>query len=319
MITTTSRIPADLADQVYARVKPIVAGSIFLPHKEVFQDAVGLPGTEGIRVPSFSFLISHPTKGNALFDLGLRKGLSGYPPRMLDEMVSYFDAKCEEDVADQFAQGNVRLEDIHTIILNHLHWDHIGNVAQFNAAKVVIGAPARAYYESNLYPQSTRGSIPAPVEGTEITYLDFSDSSSTYRLVAPFATFDRAVDFYGDGSVYVVDTPGHFPGHLSLVVRVAPNVFVFLAGDVCHNRECYNPGQRVVSELNNEDLQVARETARKLVKFNKESDNTVVILAHEAHWLEDGMPLFPYDVREWILQEIEKRRSGDEIYSEMTR
>lgn len=70
---TPSRIPTDVDGQVYVSVKPIVAGTLFLPHREVFQDSVDQPGSAGMRVPVICFLISHPTKGNAIFDLGIRK------------------------------------------------------------------------------------------------------------------------------------------------------------------------------------------------------------------------------------------------------
>jgi hypothetical protein len=68
-------IPPDIENQVYVSVKPIVAGTLFLPHKEIFQDAVDLPSSEGLRTPVICSLISHPTMGDALFDLGIRKVL----------------------------------------------------------------------------------------------------------------------------------------------------------------------------------------------------------------------------------------------------
>lgn len=47
----------------------------------------------------------------------------------------------------------------------------------------------------------------------------------------------RALDFFGDGSVYFLDTPGHTIGHLSLLVRTntGPDTFIFLGGDLCHH------------------------------------------------------------------------------------
>ena len=66
-------IPADTEGQVYVSVKQIVAGSLFLPDKAVFQDALNQPSSEGHRIPVICSLISHPTMGDALFDLGMRK------------------------------------------------------------------------------------------------------------------------------------------------------------------------------------------------------------------------------------------------------
>lgn len=172
-----------------------------------------------------------------------------------------------------------------------------------------MGAAAEEFLKSDLWPQNPEGTVPPFPEGNELVYFDFSATPAN-RLVAPFATFERASDFYGDGSLYIVDTPGHFTGHLSAVARVAPDAFVFLAGDVCHNRLCYSPGHRLVSEYNYADIEVARKSVQKLADLNRESENVVVILAHEAHRLEEGMPLFPSDVQEWVLKEIELRRAA---------
>ena len=66
-------LPADTQRQTYVTVKPIIAGSLFLPFRDVFEDRLDAPTSTGSRVPVICFLISHPTKGYALFDLGIRK------------------------------------------------------------------------------------------------------------------------------------------------------------------------------------------------------------------------------------------------------
>lgn len=63
---------------------------------------------------------------------------------------------------------------------------------------------------------------------------DFKDRNV---IEAPFnlkiGKFD-AWDYLGDGSVYVLNVPGHAVGHVSALVRTTPVSFVFLGGDVCH-------------------------------------------------------------------------------------
>lgn len=71
--TQNALLPKDKEGQVFLSVRAIVTGHLFLPYLEVFQDSIDLPATEGCRIPSFSFLLEHPTRGKALFDLGLRK------------------------------------------------------------------------------------------------------------------------------------------------------------------------------------------------------------------------------------------------------
>ena len=68
-----SPLPKDTPAQVYVTVKAITSGHIFLPHSRVFDDCVDAPMSQGSRVPDFAFAIEHPTRGLAMFDLGLRK------------------------------------------------------------------------------------------------------------------------------------------------------------------------------------------------------------------------------------------------------
>ncbi len=47
----------------------------------------------------------------------------------------------------------------------------------------------------------------------------------------------RAVDFFGDGSFYLLDTPGHAVGHLAGLARTTsnPDTFILMGGDLCHH------------------------------------------------------------------------------------
>jgi glyoxylase-like metal-dependent hydrolase (beta-lactamase superfamily II) len=51
----------------------------------------------------------------------------------------------------------------------------------------------------------------------------------------PLASFPAAIDFFGDGSLYVIDTPGHLFGHVNLLGRIGRNKWVYLGGDCCHD------------------------------------------------------------------------------------
>lgn len=69
--------------------------------------------------------------------------------------------------------------------------------------------------------------------------IDFSKDSSI--KIGRF----RAVDFFKDGSFYIVDSPGHEIGHICGLVRttVSPPTFVFLGGDVAHHGAEFRPSK----------------------------------------------------------------------------
>lgn len=54
-------------------------------------------------------------------------------------------------------------------------------------------------------------------------------------------------DYFGDGSFYLLDSPGHCPGHLCALARTTPSsaqegaTFVFMGGDICHFAGDFRP------------------------------------------------------------------------------
>lgn len=68
--------------------------------------------------------------------------------------------------------------------------------------------------------------------GRLVREIDFSEQKTALK-VGPF----RANDFFGDGSFYLLDTPGHDVGHLAGLARTTtnPDTFIFMGGDLCHH------------------------------------------------------------------------------------
>lgn len=54
-----------------------------------------------------------------------------------------------------------------------------------------------------------------------------------------------AYDYFGDGSFYLLDSPGHAVGHLCGLARTtfSPDTFALLGGDVCHYAGIFRPSQ----------------------------------------------------------------------------
>ena len=73
-MTSPSRaLPADIENQTHVTVHALLVGGFFLPSRLVFQDCVDEPEDVGCEVPFIAFMITHPTFGRTLFDLGMRK------------------------------------------------------------------------------------------------------------------------------------------------------------------------------------------------------------------------------------------------------
>ncbi|KAK7022881.1 hypothetical protein VNI00_016868 [Paramarasmius palmivorus] len=189
-----------------------------------------LPGRESLPAPAYSFLIEHDGQ-RILFDLGTRKDQENLSPayRAMLSTIGGFNITVEKDVVEQLEDGGIDAKDIDTVIWSHTHLDHIGDMSKFPPSTTLV-----------IGPGSTRASYPTVPDallldsdfaGREIRELSFAN--------APFTLSGRPVlDFFGDGSFYLIDVPGHCPGHIAGLARVTPTTFILLGGDTFHH-----PGQ----------------------------------------------------------------------------
>jgi N-acyl homoserine lactone hydrolase len=99
---------------------------------------------------------------------------------------------------------------------------------------------------------------------------------------------DGAADVFGDGSVTLVPTPGHTPGHQSLLVRLKNFGFVILSGDVVHSEENFE--RNIVPSLNTnkQDSLASMEEIRRLIATYK----ATLLINHDKKQ-EDGLRLLP--------------------------
>lgn len=112
---------------------------------------------------------------------------------------------------------------IRYIGISHYHPDHTGQLKDFAHAKLFIGS---ADWDA------LTGAPPPRL--AKVT--DFSHWMTENANVSPVA---RDLDVFGDGTVVILATPGHTPGHKSLLVRLKKQGNILLTGDLAHFRENY--------------------------------------------------------------------------------
>jgi N-acyl homoserine lactone hydrolase len=178
--------------------------------------------SEEITTPCPAFLIDHP-RGLVLFDAGLAPDAAGDPAAYYGHgLVDFTGMKFEEHqrIDRQLESLGVALADIKFVVLSHAHFDHMGGVHLFPQAKIIIGAREMAYAR---WPKPTHAGLYIQKE------LEALDPKQLYEVSTDF-------DMFGDGSVVVLQTPGHTPGEMSLLVRL-PSQSIILTGDAVHIRE----------------------------------------------------------------------------------
>lgn len=185
---------------------------------------------------------------------------------------------------------------------SHLHFDHVGDISPFASALLVVGRDAEEILAST-YPQNPESHVHQLPPGQKMRYVNFTTDGS-----ATLGPFPRAIDYFHDGSFYLIDALGHYPGHLIALARIGPNQFVLLAADCCHHRLCFNPGERLVSHENHQDIDAARQTVERVKAMHREK-NVIVLLAHDEGLEEElgQTHLYPSSLNEWAMHEIEHK------------
>jgi N-acyl homoserine lactone hydrolase len=165
-----------------------------------------------IEIPYFCYLITHP-EGNVLFDTGGHPDLVRDPRGRLGAAADLYEITMREgdDIVSQLARIGVRPADVPHVVQSHLHYDHAGCIEYFPDATVYAQHDELAFafwpavYQRALY---VRADFDGPVRWRELR---------------------GEHDVFGDGRVVCVPTPGHSPGHQSLLVRLESRTILLVA------------------------------------------------------------------------------------------
>jgi N-acyl homoserine lactone hydrolase len=163
--------------------------------------------------------------------------------------------------------------------ISHSHTDHTGQLADFPGATLLIGARDWAQL---IAPGAPLGMSAAQAAAWRAPFAHWLKEGG--RRVTP----EGDQDVFGDGSVIMLATPGHTPGHHSLLVRLARGGAVLLSGDLAHFRESYATGQVPIWNTSRADTLASLERFRQIAANLKAR----VILQHDPRDI-DKLPPFP--------------------------
>ena len=191
-----------------------------------------------------AYLIVHP-RGTLLWDAGFLSDSdieSGAPQTGM--------ARASKTLKGQLAQAGYKPADITYLALSHYHGDHTGNANDFKASTWLV---TRVEHDAMF-------TEPAPRIASPATYNALKDSKTVY------VPLQGDHDVFGDGTVVIKPTPGHTPGHLALVVKLAKTGSVMLTGDMYHYPEEVGRDELPPGEADKAQALATRKAVREFVR-----------------------------------------------------
>jgi len=153
------------------------------------------------------YLIHH-TQGWLLWDTGITDAVATMPDGLAPADPRMTHWRRPKTLASQLESLGVKPADIKYVAVSHTHPDHIGNVELFPQAMLLV---QKAEYE-----------WPNPL------------GVGRFKAEHPVTKLEGDYDVFSDGSVTIISTPGHTPGHQSLLVKLPNTGALVLSGDAVH-------------------------------------------------------------------------------------
>lgn len=234
----------------------------------------GLSGKNNLWLPIPVFLVEHPTAGRILIDTGLAPATALNPRAALGWLgarVYTIRMEPEQAAPAQLRKLDIAPSEIGTVILTHMHLDHTGAVSEFPQATFVV---SKEEWRSAFAPRGfPRGYIKRQfAHAFDYRLVDYEQDT-----VNSFASFGRAFDLLGDGSIMLVSTPGHSAGHQSVVLRTAAGE-VLVCGDAAYTKRTI---ETVALPLMTDDDHKFKRSVRELRAYIDMTPGTVAIPGHD--------------------------------------
>ena len=179
------------------------------------------------------FLLVHP-RGTLLWETGIEQVAENRPERFRRDRI-------DKSLKSQLAEIGYSPASLTYLAVSHLHGDHIGNANDYAGSTWIVQKVERDYM--------FREGLPPNISPKEYAALKNSKT----------IVIEGDHDVFGDGSVMLLATPGHTPGHQSLFVKLVRTGPVLLSGDLFHY-----PAERTFNKMPRADE--ARQTAASRVK-----------------------------------------------------
>jgi N-acyl homoserine lactone hydrolase len=239
------------------------AGIMNLAHEK----AQGIEDKE-IDIPVNVGIVQHQKNGAYLIDAGLDRSYVHNPyGTNKGLMVKSYLAKGRQepgaDIASIVEQESIPLQGV---FLTHLHMDHTAGIVDLPKDIPYVAGENEPYSGFRLIMHSGH------LAGMEALYeIDFDEGIDLPPL-------GRAVDLFGDGSLWAISSKGHSPGHVIFFVNGIDEQVLY-TGDACNDQYQFETG--IGPGTYSSDLEGGQEVLDRIILFKERYPQVRLVYGHD--------------------------------------
>ena len=209
------------------KIHALATGAVRVKHSFLFPKSgmrrqldLFLPGPWSDPLPIHCWAVEHEGR-LLLIDSGETVGARNIP-------FARFELSPEQELPGAMAAAGLSLDEVSEVILTHHHGDHVDGLVHVRAPVRINDAELE--FAGQAFPALMRRVLRQPLPpGFAPVPFALDDG--------PFGAFDRSRRLSPDGRILAVQTPGHTPGHVSVICIDDEGRHVMLAGDVTDTLE----------------------------------------------------------------------------------
>ncbi|NLY78457.1 MAG: MBL fold metallo-hydrolase [Lysinibacillus sp.] len=237
-----------------------------------------------VLVPALFFLIEHPIHGYILFDTGYStrfyEATKSFPFSIMNRLTPVQISEKDNAVA-QLLQMNISTSQIQTVILSHLHADHVGGISDFKFSTIYVDKREWEFCQQSKIKLLFKGYLKELIENIHLSslkQLDFDKNGSSY------GPFKNTIDLFNDATVILVPLPGHAIGQFGLLLNISNQERYFLIADSVYVKENYqkNRGGSFLSRFAHYNLKQYKSNFPMLKQLEIANPNLMMIPTHDS-------------------------------------
>jgi N-acyl homoserine lactone hydrolase len=209
------------------RIHAISTGSVRVKHSFLFPGSgprrqldLFLPGPWSDPLPIHCWVVEHDERV-LLVDTGESATVRNIP-------FARFEVAPEQELPGAIAPAGLSLDDVSQVVLTHHHGDHVDGLVHVRAPVSIHDAELE--FLRTPFPRVMRRVLRQP--------LPPGFDPQPFALDGgPFGAFAKSRVLSDDGRIVAVPTPGHTPGHISVICVDDDGRHVMLAGDATDTLE----------------------------------------------------------------------------------